>query len=247
MVEYRAFGLAYIQTSIPYYHGYVWICYFNKAPGSCDPMGFLFIKFTDFYVFTGIERLPISDWIQIDKHYLSRMNTRRSLISSTRGQVLRALPSTHRTVRQLYRFMVDYYLPTRFPQMFQKVSHASESTEQSHLVNRVTGDRIPLEPFTNAEFLLETLGGQIEEDFLILQPDKSSGEFMLGAYMACFPNGFDWEKKLGKSMSEIHVPVPDYETKLKKSMNRYLSRIEPGQTVKRHNVSTQLLSINKMC
>ena len=100
---------------------------------------------------------------------------------------------------------------------------------------------MPLQPFTTAESLLETLGGQIEEDFLILQPDESSGEFMLGAYMACFPNGFDWEKKLGKSMSEIHVPVPDYETKLKKSMNRYLSRIEPGQTVKRHNVSAQLL------
>lgn len=156
-------------------------------------------------------------------------------MDSNRQQVLRALPASHQTIQAFYSFLVQRYLPMRYPQIFEIVREAS--ARDSYLRNRVMDNQVPLESSADAASLLEGLGGQIEEDILILQPDEASGEFILGAYVGCFPNGFDWADKLGKTMSQIHVPVPDYETKLRKSMNRYLSRMEPGQSVKRHNVS----------
>jgi hypothetical protein len=183
--------------------------------------------------------MPESDWIQIDKHYQSRIALRKELMRRNRDQVLRAIPSARPTIQNLYSYIVGNYLPSRYIDMF-KIIPKPTSPRQNYLHNLVTGDQIPLEPSAESVLLLEALGRQVEEDFLILEPEPESGEFMLTAYVGCFPNGFDWQSKLGKTMSEIHVPVPDYATKLKKSMNRYLSRVECGQFVKRHNVRKKM-------
>ncbi|KAH8883546.1 hypothetical protein GQ53DRAFT_752787 [Thozetella sp. PMI_491] len=187
------------------------------------------------YCLPGIEKMKLSEWILIDKHYKDRIELRRNILRANRDHVLGAAPSSRQTIQTLYKFLVEKYLPDRYRDIFQIVSGALP--EESYLFNRVTGDRIPLMPSASLDTLLEDIARQVEEDFLVLQRDTESDEFILGAYVACFPNGFDWANKSGKNMSQIHVPVPDYATKLKKSLNRYLSRIEPGQIVKRHNWS----------
>lgn len=58
----------------------------------------------------------------------------------------------------------------------------------------------------------------------------------LEAFIGCFPNGFNWADKFRKSLANIHVPVPDYTTKLRASMDRYLERLKVGECVKRANV-----------
>lgn len=160
---------------------------------------------------------------------------RKGLLDTNRDQVLRAMPGSEQAVELFYAWMMNY-LPTRFGDIFTNVDSSSGSGE---LYNKATGDRIPLRPGadSNPESLLEGLGRQVEEDFLILQPDPESGEYKLVAFVGCFPNGFDWAKKLGKTMSQIHIPVPTYEQKLQKSINRFFSRLIPGQFVQRHNVS----------
>ena len=156
-------------------------------------------------------------------------------MQTNRDQVLRVLPSAEQSVRRFYAWIIDY-LPARYSDIFT----ADESSpECGYLHNKVTGDKIRLRPPADCdpEVLLEGLGRQVEEDFLILQPDSQSGEYKLMAFVGCFPNGFDWAQKLGKTMSQIHVPVPTYEQKLQKSINRFFSRLIPGQFVQRHNVS----------
>lgn len=171
----------------------------------------------------GIEQMRLSDWIQIDKHYKDRIDLRCSLLQSNRDQVLRALPRAHETIRKLYIFLIQNYLPVRYSDMFKIVSGIDG--RGSFLLNLVTLDRIPFDPPTDAKSMLEAIGRQIEEDFIILQRDQASKEFKVTAFIACFPNGFDWAQKFGMNMSQIHVPVPDYDVKLKKSMNRYLDRL----------------------
>ncbi|ETS84248.1 hypothetical protein PFICI_02273 [Pestalotiopsis fici W106-1] len=188
-----------------------------------------------YHITMGIEQMKLSDWIQIDKHYKNRIDLRCQLLQSNRDQVLRALPSAHGTISKLYAFMVNAYLPTRYSDVFKIIPESR--SQASHLLNLVTKDKIPLHPTATSSSMLEAIGRQVEEDFLILQHDAESDEFQLTAFVACFPNGFDWAQKFGKNMSQIHVPVPDYDVKLKKSMNRFLQRMAPGQFVKRHNWS----------
>ncbi|KAH8892177.1 hypothetical protein GQ53DRAFT_647066 [Thozetella sp. PMI_491] len=189
-----------------------------------------------YHMTMGIESITPSELVQIDWHYENRIQLRRQLLQTNRSQVLRALPGSEQAVTALYTWMMDY-LPSRFVDVF---AIPDDSLHEGRcLYNKVTGDQIPLRPSAGSEpeSLLEALGRQVEEDFLILQPDKASGEFRLRAFIGCFPNGFDWADKLGQTLSEIHEPVPNYEQRLQKSMNRFLGRLEPEKFVQRHNWS----------
>lgn len=61
--------------------------------------------------------------------------------------------------------------------------------------------------------------------------------YVLEAYSACFPSGFQPKEKIGKKLADIHGPVPGYKEKLEKSMDRFFARLEAGRLVKRVNWS----------
>ena len=75
----------------------------------------------------------------------------------------------------------------------------------------------------------------MEEDFYFMVPDAQD-EFVLQGFVACFPQGFIPLARVGMSVSEIHKPVPGYEGRLKKGVNRCFERLERGQSVGRVNV-----------
>ncbi|OJD15775.1 hypothetical protein AJ78_03993 [Emergomyces pasteurianus Ep9510] len=62
-------------------------------------------------------------------------------------------------------------------------------------------------------------------------------KYVLEAYAACFPSGFDTREKLGNSLVDIHEPVPGYKQKLEKSMDRFFRKLPAGKYVKRANWS----------
>ncbi|PYH37144.1 proline-specific permease [Aspergillus neoniger CBS 115656] len=199
---------------------------------------------------SSIERATLSELIQIDKHYLTRITLRTTLIQDKRASVLGASPRSIPAVKELYSFLVNDYLPRRYSTIFQRVSittSTSASAPTIMLRNTVTGETIPSTPPTDAEEALAIIGRQVEEDFLLLLPpqpsslrddDKKEGtnkQMTLEAFIGCFPNGFNWAGKFRKSLASIHVPVPDYTTKLRASMDRYLERLKVGECVKRAN------------
>ncbi|PWY74916.1 hypothetical protein BO83DRAFT_388228 [Aspergillus eucalypticola CBS 122712] len=131
------------------------------------------------------------------------------------------------------------YLPQRYSTIFQRVftttstsSSASASAPTTILRDMVTDNTIPTTPPSDAEEALAIIGRQVEEDFLFLLPpqpsslrdnDKQEGtnkQMTLEAFIGCFPNGFNWADKSRKSLASIHVPVPDYTTKSRASMDR---------------------------
>jgi len=67
-------------------------------------------------------------------------------------------------------------------------------------------------------------------------PDEEN-IFRLRGYIACFPGGFLSPARVGESIREIHQPVPGYEERLGKSVDRYFNRMVPGQFIGRMNVS----------
>ncbi|KAI5294184.1 hypothetical protein KEM52_004527 [Ascosphaera acerosa] len=167
-------------------------------------------------------------------------------------------PRVRLAVEELYAFLMAHYLPTRYPTMFRLLQ--TDEAEQPRLLlhNRVTGAVFPalLDAAVATETALERLNATVDEDLLLLlpqasvpadqaerdevTPDRADGaapnaRYVLEAYVACFPNGFDPREKLGRLLAHIHAPVPGYRARLERSMDRFFSRVEPGRFVKRVN------------
>ncbi|RDW86553.1 heme-dependent oxidative N-demethylase family protein [Aspergillus mulundensis] len=164
-----------------------------------------------------------------------------------------------------YEYAMGTYLPERYPSMFRIVSGDTEK-RGTMLESLVTGLRVPIDPeelmhtvSTSSTdevaqekvkllHLLDTLGTWIDEDFLILVPSPvsptpddptpdPSTQYHLEAYTTYYPAGFDTRKKLGRTLQQIHVPLPRYKQKLSMSMDRFFERLEVGKAVMRVNWS----------
>lgn len=188
-----------------------------------------------------MQQAEVSELIQIDRMYLDRIQLRKDLIARREDQVLAVNPPAIEAVRELYSWLVDQYLPQRYGDIFELHRQESSGNIETFLQNKVTDDIVPIDPnLQSPEDALRIIGRQVEEDFLFLLPSGPEEQLVLEAYIACFPAGFAWTMKRGKTLAEIHQPVPDYKKKLQLSMDRFLSRLEPGKFVKRLNVSLEL-------
>ncbi|KAM0261184.1 hypothetical protein ACHAPA_009914 [Fusarium lateritium] len=171
-----------------------------------------------------------SELITIDEDYLERITHRRSIIATHGSTVHGSVPEGDAAVRELYTYLLTEQLPTRFPTIF-KLSDDNSSCE-----NLVTGTTFPTISDGNTDAALRVLGETVEEDLFLLQETPEGHRSV--AFMCCFPAGFDPSSKLGKTLVEIHAPVPSYE-KIGTSMERFFSKLEAGKSVKRTNWSVQ--------
>ncbi|KAF2133523.1 hypothetical protein P153DRAFT_332402 [Dothidotthia symphoricarpi CBS 119687] len=182
-----------------------------------------------------LESTTLSSLLLIDRTCADQLSLRRSLIANRRAEVLGLTTQSHTAVYELYSWLTNTYLPTRYPTLF--TLHAQED----QLLNAVTNDAMPLHP-ASAESALAHLGAHVDTDFLLLLPSPSptaNGEkdvkYHLTAFITCFPNGFSTASKLGLSLTDIHGPVPGYKVKLERSMDRYFAGLPVGKVVRRGN------------
>ncbi|GKZ64051.1 hypothetical protein AnigIFM50267_000344 [Aspergillus niger] len=205
----------------------------------------------------------ISHLIPMDKTYKDRLSLRQSLLAQYPTIVVGVTPAgqkpdspVYAAITELYDFIVGVYLPTRYPSMFtletiQSQDHTTTTNNKKNsptktLLNKVTNTRIPLPHTGSGRDILSTLGTFVDEDFLVLLPDSSpqpkenqeaEKKYTLEAYTTFYPAGFDTREKLGKRLSTIHDPVPQYKERLEKSMDRFFARLEVGKVVQRVNWS----------
>jgi hypothetical protein len=73
-----------------------------------------------------------------------------------------------------------------------------------------------------------------ETDFLLLKPD-AEGAFRLCGGALCFPSHWDLGTKMGRTVAEIHDPVPGLNAALGRSIDGFLEKIRPEISWERHN------------
>lgn len=167
------------------------------------------------------------------------------------------LPSTHpclalaeQGTKEFYE-LLSAYLPVRYPTIFTPLRmygafwkpwqlHSAIScpaTSFADFDTRHLSDDIPVDAPVYPLLCLENISRTLDEDFLILVPAEDGDGYIMGAYIACFPQGFDTSTLLGKRVRDIHGPVPQYREKLQGSMERYFERLECGKFVRRVNWS----------
>ncbi|RDW64719.1 hypothetical protein BP6252_10370 [Coleophoma cylindrospora] len=162
-----------------------------------------------------------SELVSMDNTYLQRLKIRKEAMSQHPDIVLQATPRSIPAINELYTYLVGTYLPTRYPTMFKLAA--------THLENLVTSAMIPLTPSSDPLETLRTLGENVDEDFIWLQPSEDGDGYVFTGYVVCFPAGFNTKEKLGLKLREIHTPVPGYAEKLEKSMDRFFERLEVGK------------------
>ncbi|KAH8173685.1 hypothetical protein LIA77_07940 [Sarocladium implicatum] len=184
-----------------------------------------------YHITMGIQADEPANLITVDKDYLSRVETRRTIIEEQGSRVHGCLPTGDSAVRELYAFLMRQYLPQQYPNLF-KLARGGKS-----IVNSATSKEFPTE-WTDADpnGALRNLAETVEEDMFLLH-DAPDGHFS-DAFVCCFPSGFDPSEKLGKLLKDIHGPVPAYE-KIGASMERFFKKLEVGKNVKRTNWSVQ--------
>jgi hypothetical protein len=67
---------------------------------------------------------------------------------------------------------------------------------------------------------LEVLLNNVPEDFAIVLRNPETGYYSFRAGVVCSSIGWTVGSKIGKTLQEIHVPVPDYKEKMEFSMDR---------------------------
>lgn len=193
----------------------------------------------------GIESLDPNDLLLFDQTYPERISLRRSLLREYPKDIIGVTDDSNARIRlavqELYRYLFQSYLPCRYPSQFRLCGESGKYLVE----NLVTHEKILTEIDASIALreALETMAENIDEDFFILLPhrpkeSKSSHEsYVLEAYAACFPSGFQPGEKIGKKLADIHEPVPGYREKLERSMDRFFARLEVGRPVKRVNWS----------
>jgi len=180
-----------------------------------------------YHLTMGLTNSTISELVEIDRTYLTRIALRKQIIKDHHEIVLQADPSIKPAVDELYTWLMSNYLPARFSTMF--------TLKSTSILNKVTSESIPLTPPSDPLRALEVLGGNIDDDFLLLLPSDDGDGYTLKGFITCFPSGFNTKEKFGLKLRDIHGPVPGYKEKLEKSMDRFFDRLEVGKVVLRTN------------
>lgn len=205
-----------------------------------------------YHLTMALENMPLSELVAMDNTYLDRIRLRRQIMTDHPEATLACDPAAEAAVYEFYTWMIGTYLPRRLPTCYSLVSSTKSSDEKQtdtpQLLNKITNELIPLQP-SSALSALQTLGAQIDTDFLILLPRPNTNTnpplspeecqtqpiYHLSAFTTTFPSGFSTLSKLNLPLSAIHAPVPSYNTKLEKSMDRFFARLEVGRAVRRAN------------
>jgi len=165
--------------------------------------------------------------VEIDQHYQSEINLKRSLLDSDHGYYFGALPGTEHAQWEVVEKVADDLIK-HDPSNFSVVKEGdvwrwrNNVLDETHIFN--FGDN----NFSIAP--LDLIGRHVQEDLILLNP---LGEVVAG--QLCFPSGWSLHEKLGKQFIEVHAPLPSLTNPMIQAANKLIERLPLGKPVSRNN------------
>ena len=155
---------------------------------------------------------------------------KKKLYREHRDQVLCCRPGMDTALHEALQLLKETLI-RKYPSMFRL------RTPQA-IENLVTGDVWDLAPDADTwekHHPLEVMGLLSTEDFFLLETDDE-GQTTLKAAGVCFPAGFKIEERMGNTLWQIHAgKVPQYESKLARSMDRFFQKLRVENAICRFN------------
>ena len=177
-----------------------------------------------FQLTLGIKELDPGQWIEIDQHYAGQLAEKRRLLAERPGDVFDALPDSAAAQAECLDLLLAH---------LQRHRPETIAVEGSAIRVRPTGDAYDRRDF--ADRPLDLAGRLLQEDLCLMAPDD--GSWRLVAATLCFPSRCRLADKLGRPMAAIHGPVPGFNDRLARPVDRFFDRVEAGQLYMRLNWS----------
>ena len=172
----------------------------------------------------GIISLNLDEWLEPDEYYYRELLEKEALLANQNNEVFQSKKGSQLAQQEVLDLIIDYM-----------------NTFHSELV-RIDGDKIFIDGikrnFSRKEFAempLNLAGRLVQEDLCLMAPGDTG--YTLEAASLCFPSRWRLIDKIGKRMVDIHSPVPDYENKLARPVDRYFDKLDINKPVWRVNWS----------
>ena len=172
----------------------------------------------------GIISLNLDEWLEPDEYYYRELLEKEALLANQNNEVFQSKKGSQLAQQEVLDLIIDYM-----------------NTFHSELV-RIDGDKIFIDGikrnFSRKEFVempLNLAGRIVQEDLCLMAPGDTG--YTLEAASLCFPSRWRLIDKIGKRMVDINSPVPDYENKLARPVDRYFDKLDVNKPVWRVNWS----------
>ncbi|MCH2168676.1 MAG: DUF3445 domain-containing protein [Oceanicola sp.] len=166
----------------------------------------------------GIQPAPLEEWLRVDEAYGAQMAHREWLLTHHRDEVIACQPHAREAVEELYATVMDA-LPALG---FTRAGGAWVCPDGRH----VTED---------SDQPLLTLGRLVQNDFCVHLQHPGAAEHHLAAAVLCFPAGWRLSDKIGRPLTQIHVPVDPYDESMARRVQRMFDALQPGRLLWRAN------------
>lgn len=165
----------------------------------------------------GLRPLSPDSWLEPDSWNPAATAFKRSLLTRDRASVHRSLDGSEAGALEIEQ-LIDEHLSTRSP----------TANPAARGARAAAGAQRCEEPLIRA-------GLRVIDDLCLLEP--RAGRHILTAAFVCSPTHWRLEEKIGLPIADIHQPVPGYEERIERSVNRILETLPANRVLGRFNWS----------
>jgi len=170
----------------------------------------------------GLKPLDLGEWIEIDDGLGAILRQKRRLLAARHDAVFQAVPGSEAAGGEVVDLLWDH-LPQRFPAHYPRMGATLSIVATAELLGR----RHPgLHP-------LDLAARVVPEDLCLLEARGST--HVLTAASVCFPSRWRLADKIGRSVRDIHRPVPGYDDAIGAPVDQFFARLAPSRLMWRLN------------
>ncbi|AUX77864.1 MULTISPECIES: heme-dependent oxidative N-demethylase family protein [Sinorhizobium] len=168
----------------------------------------------------GLTQLDPDRWIEPDEALDFYLSEKARLLATSRQEVFAAEDGTDTAQWELLDLLTDY-LQHRYPELYRR--------ENGTMI--AGGRRVAFDD----DVPLVIAGSLIQDDLAILE--RKAGEWRLTAAYVAFPSSWSLREKFGRTLDEIHAPVPGFERGSRNAelIARMFDNLSPARFVERFN------------
>jgi hypothetical protein len=138
----------------------------------------------------GLRVLDPADWLEPDRHRDDELAQKDELLRTRFGDVVATLPIGDEASVEACELVVA-------------------DAERLGLIGG--RERDLLDRFGSGELHAIDLAGRLVQEDVCVMVRDAAGSWVLGAASVCFPSRWVLAEKIGRSITDIHAPVPDYD------------------------------------
>lgn len=172
----------------------------------------------------GLKPMSEDGWVSDQDDFVQQLRERQAIIDQ-HDDVLASLPGSERAEQELLNLLFDY-LPARLPQHYSLAPDGLMVRPTGRVWARETGLVLPI----------EVVARIVPDDFCLMQAD-ARGIYRLTAAALCFPTRWRLGLKMGQDLTRIHDPVPGYEARLGRGVERVFESLKVERPMWRSNWS----------